>query len=198
MEAQARRRAAAKVLFSIQTGWRNTVMPFERIEFQLGDETLLIEYRVRRDGRFKVKTGGSEMLVTLYESGDGRVDLDIDGHRMTFSVDQQGDIWLVHGPRGDVEMTELPRYPLIDSIDASGGLMAPMPGVVVSTEVKSGDVVEKGQLMLILEAMKMEHRITAPRDGIIDEIRVATGDQVANGELLVQMVVETKLAQEKG
>ena len=62
-----------------------------------------------------------------------------------------------------------------------------MPGVVVSTEVQVGDAVEKGQLLMVLEAMKMEHRITAPRDSIVSEIHVVTGDQVANGELLVRL-----------
>ena len=65
--------------------------------------------------------------------------------------------------------------------------MAPMPGVVVSTEVEAGSSVVKGQLLLILEAMKMEHRITAPRDGTVSEMHVAKGDQVANGELLVRL-----------
>jgi len=53
--------------------------------------------------------------------------------------------------------------------------------------VNSGDKVSKGDLLLILEAMKMEHRITAPMDGIISELHVATGDQVENGQLLVTL-----------
>jgi len=65
--------------------------------------------------------------------------------------------------------------------------MAPMPGVVVSTEVSLGDAVTKGQLLLVLEAMKMEHRITAPRDGTISELQVVQGEQVANGQLLVRL-----------
>ena len=60
-----------------------------------------------------------------------------------------------------------------------------MPGAVLALEVSSGDRVRKGDLLLILEAMKMEHRITAPRDGAVEAVHVAVGDQVENGQLLV-------------
>ena len=187
MEAQALRRAQARVLQSIPSGWRNTVMPFEQVEFQLGEEKLSIEYRIRRDGKFRVKANEVDMLVNLYAAGSGRVDLDIDSRRLVFSVDKHGDRWMVHGPQGDVELIEMPHFPIADLEDSGGGLMAPMPGVVVSTEVEAGSSVVKGQLLLILEAMKMEHRITAPRDGTVSEMHVAKGDQVANGELLVRL-----------
>jgi biotin carboxyl carrier protein len=81
----------------------------------------------------------------------------------------------------------LPRFADTKLVDAERGLVAPMPGMVVSVEVQVGDAVGKGQLLMVLEAMKMEHRITAPRDGIVSEIHVVTGDQVANGELLVRL-----------
>ena len=57
----------------------------------------------------------------------------------------------------------------------------------MATYVAKGDRVESGQLLLILEAMKMEHRITAPTAGIVAELGVAAGDQVQNGALLVQL-----------
>jgi biotin carboxyl carrier protein len=60
-----------------------------------------------------------------------------------------------------------------------------MPGNVLALHVKPGDTVEQGQLLLVLEAMKMEHQITAPRDGSIKEVLVVVGDQVANSELLI-------------
>jgi 3-methylcrotonyl-CoA carboxylase alpha subunit len=60
-----------------------------------------------------------------------------------------------------------------------------MPGKVLSISVLEGAVVESGQLLLILEAMKMEHRITAPAAGTVKGLKVSEGDQVANGALLV-------------
>jgi propionyl-CoA carboxylase alpha chain len=64
-----------------------------------------------------------------------------------------------------------------------------MPGRVIAVQVADGAPVLRGQVLLVLEAMKMEHRITAPADGIVTRLHVAAGDQVANGALLV--VLET-------
>ena len=89
--------------------------------------------------------------------------------------------------RGDLTLRELPRFPDSGSGELAGGLMAPMPGAVLATQVAAGDSVSKGDLLLILEAMKMEHRITAPMDGTVETLHVSTGDQVENGQLLVTL-----------
>ena len=68
--------------------------------------------------------------------------------------------------------------------DQGGGLVAPMPGTVLAVHVGPGDAVAQGQLLMIVEAMKMEHRITAPRAGMVTEIRARPGDQVNGGDLL--------------
>ena len=189
IESQARNHATARVLKTIPSGWRNTILPFEMIDFQHLDKDCHVEYRSRRDGKFRVRIGDSpdELLVTPYTCGNGLIDIDIDGRRVWYKVDRQGMQWYVHGRSGDLQITELPRYPVSGIDELAGGLTAPMPGAVLATEVNSGDKVSKGDLLLILEAMKMEHRITAPMDGIISELHVATGDQVENGQLLVTL-----------
>ena len=101
---------------------------------------------------------------------------------------------MTHGPSGQLEYTELPRFPDLTRAGLKGGLTAPMPGNVVDTYVKEGDEVEEGQLMLILEGMKMEHRITAPDAGTIGELRVGKGDQVQNGQLMVVLQAEEETA----
>ena len=188
LEGQARRRANAGVNRSIPSGWRNSTMPMERIDFRVGTEELSIEYRARRDGRFRVLADGNELLATAYACGSGDVDMEVDGRRLAFAVDRHGDTWLVHGESGGFELLQQPRYPVAGLEDAGGGLFAPMPGAVLATEVCAGDAVTRGQLVLILEAMKMEHRITAPRDGTIGELCVAVGDQVENGQLLATLL----------
>ena len=188
LEGQARRRAHAKVARSIPSGWRNSSTPKERIDFRIGDQDLRIEYRARRDGKFRVLSEGRDMLVAAFACGTGRVDMAIDGRRLEFEVDRGNDIWFAQGHRGGIELREMPRFPLSGFDDRGGGLHAPMPGTVLAAEVDAGDTVAKGQLLLILEAMKMEHRITAPRDGTIGELCVAVGDQVENGQLLVTLV----------
>ena len=67
---------------------------------------------------------------------------------------------------------------------SDGSLRAPMPGKIVATPAKPGDTVAKGQPVVVLEAMKMEHALVAPFDGVVAEIGVAVGDQVADGTVL--------------
>ena len=188
LEGQARRRANARVFRSVPSGWRNSTMPMERMDFKVGGDDLRIEYRSRRDGKFEVIADEDELLVTAFACGAGKVDLDIDGRRFAFAVGRHGERWLVHGRRGGIELRQQPRYPVPGLDHQDGGLLAPMPGAVLATEVSAGDTVTQGQLLLILEAMKMEHRITAPRNGTVGELCVAVGDQVENGQLLVTLL----------
>lgn len=64
---------------------------------------------------------------------------------------------------------------------------APMPGTVVSVAVTPGQAVKKGDVLLVLEAMKMENEINAPQDGTVASIHVAKGEAVDSGKLLVSM-----------
>ena len=186
MEGQARRRACAKINPGIQSGWRNSTMPPERITFGMGkDAEVSVEYQSQRDGSYAVSIDGERTTVECLAAGDGHVDVAIDGRRLTFTVEPVGTTWLVQTATGGMEFEEKPRYPLPGLSDLSGGQVAPMPGSVLQTAVSAGDSVRKGDLLLILEAMKMEHRITAPMDGTVESVHVAEGDQVENGQLLV-------------
>jgi len=62
---------------------------------------------------------------------------------------------------------------------------APMPGVIVGVKVSVGDAVKKGQVLLILEAMKMENEIQAAQDGTVAQVAVAKGTSVKTGDLMV-------------
>ena len=68
-----------------------------------------------------------------------------------------------------------------------GGLSAPMPGKVVKIFVQEGAEVKKGEVLMVLEAMKMEHKIVAPKDGKIKVLRFKEGDRVSQGEDLVEL-----------
>ena len=195
MHSQALRRADAAVLGSVASGWRNSVMPPERVTFRTpAGVEMEVAYRVQRDGTFRVGIDESEHQVTVFAAGDtaGIVDLEIDQRRVKLRVAREDRRWFVHGSMGDLQLEELPRFPLADPGDFKGGLVAPMPGNVLATHVAEGEVVSEGQLLLILEAMKMEHRITAPVTGTVAQLLVAEGDQVANGELLVVLDVPEK------
>ena len=192
LESQARNRARAKVLRSIQSGWRNTMMPFEEMFFRLGEAECSIAYRSRRDGCFRVRINNSseEIIAQPYQCGRGRVDVALNGRRLAFDIERSGTVWLIHSQLGDLQLEELPRYPLFGADELAGGAVAPMPGSVLETAVTAGDTVSKGDLLVILEAMKMEHRITAPRDGTVESVHVSTGEQVENGQLLVTLADE--------
>lgn len=185
MAAQFDRRAAAKHMRALPSGWRNTPMPPEEVSFRSGDEELTVEYQSRRDGSFWARIDGIEHRVRVHSREGDRIGLEIDGRRIAAAVVADGARRLVHGPSGDLELVELDRFPVSGSEVVAGGLVAPMPGKVLSTHVAVGDEVEAGQLLIVLEAMKMEHRITAPAAGTVTELRVGEDDQVANGELMV-------------
>jgi biotin carboxyl carrier protein len=66
-------------------------------------------------------------------------------------------------------------------------MTAPMPGKILEVKVADGQTVEAGELLLVMEAMKMEHRIVAPTDGVVTKVNFSMGDQVQQGDVLVEM-----------
>ena len=70
---------------------------------------------------------------------------------------------MVHGPLGTATLTPVPRFPPPEREDLAGGCLAPMTGIIREVRVQVGDRVEKGTVMLVLEAMKMEHQMIGAR-----------------------------------
>ena len=111
--------------------------------------------------------------------------MEIDGRRSTHQITSAGERLHVQAVGGTVDIDLLPRFPQPNALGAAGGLVAPMPGVASDVRVAVGDEVHAGQVLVVLEAMKMEHHITAPIDGTVTEVLVHAGSQVANGEVLL-------------
>ena len=179
---QAANRAETTVLESTSTGWRNSRMPFERVALAFGEREIEIRYRAQRDGSFEIHDGSSARVFAWTADS---IDVEIDGRRQASRVTRIHDRLIVQSPRGDIEFLLIPRFTLPGSEEASGGLVAPMPGKVIEVRVAVGDRVTAGQTLILLEAMKMEHPMRATTDGTIAEIRVAAGDQVENEALLL-------------
>lgn len=183
--SQHLRRTRAKRLTHIPSGWRNSLMPPERVTYLINGEEVPVEYRSRRDGSFLSTIEGTERTITVHGIEGNTIDLAIDQRRLALSVNRDADQFLVHGPTGTVEVIKQPRFPKPGAAEFQGGLFAPMPGKVLATEVTAGETVREGQLLVILEAMKMEHRIIAPVDGTVTEVNVSEGEQVDNGQILI-------------
>ncbi|MCK6451411.1 MAG: acetyl/propionyl/methylcrotonyl-CoA carboxylase subunit alpha [Alphaproteobacteria bacterium] len=129
---------------------------------------------------------GGRQDATGTLDADGRLTATLAGARVAVSVVRQGDtIVLIDGVR-------VRRLQFIDPLagaaehEGEGSrLQAPMPGKVTAVHVAAGARVKRGQALMVLEAMKMEHAIAAPADGTIKEIRFAAGEQVPEGAELI-------------
>jgi propionyl-CoA carboxylase alpha chain len=84
---------------------------------------------------------------------------------------------------GSVWLREIPRFVDPAAQVGAGSLLAPMPGTVIAVPAASGSLVEVGQPLLVLEAMKMQHTVKAPAAGVL-ELTVQVGQQVAAGDVL--------------
>lgn len=69
----------------------------------------------------------------------------------------------------------------------AGQIKAPLPGTILEVKVKEGDIVKSGDILLVMEAMKMENNIKADREGKITSIKVKSGDSVLEGDVLVEI-----------
>jgi len=182
---QGESRHVARVWREAPSGWRNARLPDQRVVLRHGETSLPVAYRRLRDGRFRFDDGRHGRIHAWAAEA---IDVEIDGHRLRARVTRAGETLIVHGPRGDVTLALEPRFTLPGSEDTAGGFVARMPGKVIDLRVQAGDTVRAGDVLIVLEAMKMEHPMRATEDGVVSEVRVALGDQIEGGTLL--LVVE--------
>lgn len=174
----------------IPVAWRNVVSQPQVTTFTTAsDEEIRVEWFGGRDGY--VVDGCS---VISLSSSDGasptdstrgvwHVVMEHDGVRTRYDV-HLGDEIHVGSASSSTVLKRVPRFADPADAVASGSLLAPMPGTVVSVAVGVGDTVSAGQPVLVLEAMKMQHTVSAPHAGVVTEIDVKPGVQVAAGEVL--------------
>ncbi len=178
---QGDNRVHASVLADLPSGWRNSPMPPERVVLRHGGDEVEVPYQSRRDGTFAVGEGRAR----VHAWSPGQIDLELDGRRTRSRVTAAGASIYVQVPNGTVSFEIVPRFLPPGTDLTGGGLHAPMPGSVLEVRCVVGDEVEAGQVLVVLEAMKMEHHVRAPVAGVVREIRVAPGDQVDNGATLL-------------
>jgi propionyl-CoA carboxylase alpha chain len=187
LAAQAQRRASAPVQPTIPSGFRNNGSGPQQVTYHHGVEAISVGYRFDRSGHRLVEAtidGQSADIDSAHIEPD-RVALTIDGVTRRYRIDRVGLTTYVDGPDGNSTLVEQPRFPLVGDALSAGSALAPMPGGVVRVAVAEGDTVEAGQLLVVLEAMKMEHAVNATSAGTVTEVSVSEGDQVETGRVMV-------------
>jgi propionyl-CoA carboxylase alpha chain len=192
---QGENRSQAQVLGAVPSGWRNARLPDQRLSFAFDKREIAVSYRALRDGSFRMGDGA---IARIHAWSDRGIDLEIDGRRRQTRITRAGDRLVIQGGRGDVELVVQPRFAKPESSGPSGVLVAPMPGKVIDLRVAAGDSVRAGQVLVVLEAMKMEHPLSAAEDGIVTEVRVSAGEQVENGALLLVVTATSGVHTAKG
>ena len=110
----------------------------------------------------------------------------MDGRTTTWHLATDGDTVWVGGAGAAWPLHEQPRSLRAEDAHAhDGDISSPMPGSVIAVHAEAGTPVTKGQPLVVVEAMKMEHTLTAPLDGTVGEVLVRVGQQVKVDELLV-------------
>jgi 3-methylcrotonyl-CoA carboxylase alpha subunit len=158
-------------------------------EFRAQPATALLTYL--HDGALLLKAGpmqGSLSMSQVAPDLARGIDLIFADERHRVQVYRCGEVVHVFAQHGAAEISVLDALAHAGEAPAEAGrLTAPMPGKVVSVSVKAGDKVFKGQVLAVMEAMKMEHTLSAPFDGVVSELLYAPGDQVAEGAELLKL-----------
>ena len=153
-------------------------------------ESQTIELNPTGSGKTYIATMEDETVeVEILGVQDGELDLLIDGERVTAYVSSDNaKRWVTINRRTYQFPKQSGSRKSGAKHDHSGELTAPMPGQVRAVNVSEGDVVTKGQTLMILEAMKMEIRIQAPSDGKVGKLLVKHGDTVEREQMLIEIV----------
>ena len=172
----------ANVLRHIPSGWHNARLPFQRTMFEIDDEAFTVRYKQQRNGSF---LDDNNQIAIINDVTDEFIDIEFDNVRRRVNITRYENLYLVQHDRGHKLIKLLPRFKNEQDLIQKGSLISPMPGKVTEMNVKVGDNITKGQKLLVMEAMKMNHSISSDRDGVVKEIYVNIGDQLETGTSLL-------------
>lgn len=145
--------------------------------------------------QFIYRINGQEYIVAVNKMDGDLAEVAVNGTNYKVElVNNEEEVTLVSRPAAKTVAPAAPKAttsaPAAKPISGGGGagaLKSPLPGIVVDIKVKVGDVVKKGDAVVILEAMKMENVLQAPVDGTVQEIGVNPGDSVLEGVTLISI-----------
>ena len=169
--------------------WVNTSL--EREPHFIAGDTVIPVRVISAGAAWRLTIGERVVSASAVCTPDGRLDMVLDGLRQRVSVVRQGDIVTV---RLDGETWRLrvpdPMAAAAEENEAGGRLVAPIPGQVTQVIATHGMAVTRGQVLVVLEAMKTVFRLAAPADGIVATVSCQVGDAVVEGQMLVTFADE--------
>ncbi|MEO3435367.1 acetyl/propionyl/methylcrotonyl-CoA carboxylase subunit alpha [Inquilinus sp. CAU 1745] len=166
-------------------GWRLNDEGRADITLRDEDGRHVVPVRYRRDGGYRLSLPRGEMPVEGALESDGALTAVLDGVRKRVVVDRSGDMLTLFMEGGACVLHLVDAVQAADREGGEGRLAAPMPGKIVAVLVAEGQAVRKGEALVVLEAMKMEHTVAAPADGTVARLPFGVGDQVEEGADLV-------------
>jgi geranyl-CoA carboxylase alpha subunit len=171
--------------------WSSTGSAVWPLRLAQGDTLHAASITARGTNRYEVALGHDAVEVSIEERGDGAVRFTAMGVHQTARFAR--DEGVLHLDLNGVTVTvrDATRATGTAVRGGSSRVLAPMNGAIIAVFAKPGDRVSRGQRVVVLEAMKMQHEITAERDGAIDKVLVKPGDQVASRQLLIELKAET-------
>ncbi len=180
---------ASPHLAGVPYGYRNVGAGWQHVEYR-GNLDCALEFRRRRDGVWQVRSVDDvarEAIVVDVTVAAGTITADvvIDEVLRRYTLAQHDDELFVDSVLGASHLMVASRFPSAAATVAQGSLRSPLPGTVVQVGAAVGDHVHSGSVLVVLEAMKMEHAVRAPHDGVVRELRVVLGGQVETGAVLV-------------
>jgi propionyl-CoA carboxylase alpha chain len=194
LAAQARARRDAPVLAGLPSGWRNLFSEPQRRRFRVrlrSDEERVLEVAYRFDRRNRLTWLAVDDVVLegldALEIAPERVVLEQEGLRRELRVHSSDAMCWVDGEDGSSALVELPRFVEPGAKEEPGSLLAPLPGTVVKVFAHAGERVARGQVLIVIEAMKMEHEVRSPLAGTLVALGVSEGDQVEAGTPIGQV-----------
>jgi biotin carboxyl carrier protein len=162
---------------------------------KINEETLPVEVENSGEERISAVIGERQFDVRYTAVSDHQIHLNVNGRAVNAYVSDQGDgkIIAIKGKTYfvcDADLLEQTKTRKKGPGSNLTEVTPPMPAVVIAVSVTEGDVVEKGQAVVIVSAMKMETTLFAPYGGIVKKVNVAEGDKVMPGDILVDIEKE--------
>lgn len=157
-----------------------------RFGLRVGEEVVEVEVATEGD-RIRVRIGDQETDLRLVPLWEGTYGVVRDGRRSIVHAVPSGNTWYVHVEGAVYAVAREAPSAAGRKVAAPGEVRAPMPGVVTRVFVRPAQVVEAGEPLYVLEAMKMETVVTAPVRSRIAAVRAGPGTQVEGGAVVVEL-----------